>query len=127
MCIFNCFRRKKKNEIIQKQAEEVIIKKDIKDILSKDENLSIIEKKDNDNNNLQSIIESTKTEDDFDAEVDTSKDFQKVMARNAAMRMIQSDFDGKSKNSNKLEDKNLSKNQENDKKKNFENLFKKDK
>ena len=64
--------------------------------------------------------------DDEIEDIDTSKDYERVMARNAAVKIIQADLD--MRNNNKLLDiKSSRKDPESDKKKNFEDLFKKNK
>lgn len=122
MSIFNCFKKKKN---IHRPVEEIIINEIEKTELIKNDNLSQITKIDN--NNFKNTNEIIKKAEEFGEEVDTSKDFEKVMARNAAVKMIQADLDKKSNKNKLLSNKKINKNPQNDKKKNFEELFKKEK
>lgn len=122
MSIFNCFKKKKNKH---RPVEEIIINEIEKTELIKNDNLSQITKIDN--NNFKNTNEIIKKAEEFGEEVDTSKDFEKVMARNAAVKMIQADLDKKSNKNKLLSNKKINKNPQNDKKKNFEELFKKEK
>lgn len=132
MCFFKCFRKKNKNK--QKEIEKIIINDkqekvvlNEKEIILDDEKI-IKEKKEPSNLkninalNVKEVL--LKEDEDAEDEVDTSKDFERVMARNAAVKMIQADLD--MKNAPAIEKKGP-KSEETDKKKNFEALFKKDK
>lgn len=122
MSIFNCFKKKKNKH---RPVEEIIINEIEKTELILNDNLSQITKIDN--NNFKNTNEIIKKAEEFGEEVDTSKDFEKVMARNAAVKMIQADLDKKSNKNKLLSNKKINKNPQNDKKKNFEELFKKEK
>ena len=76
MSIFNCFKKKKNKH---RPVEEIIINEIEKTELIKNDNLSQITKIDN--NNFKNTNEIIKKAEEFGEEVDTSKDFEKVMAK----------------------------------------------
>lgn len=119
MCIFKCFRKKKKELINDTKIEVGKVNNDKINSSLDNDNLLKIETQQN--NNFKNI------QRDLDEEVDTSKDYEKVMARNAAVKLIQSDLDKKNSKNKILRKKFSNKKKGQDKKKNFEELFKKDK
>ncbi|MDD2258536.1 MAG: hypothetical protein PHU02_02315 [Bacilli bacterium] len=122
MCIFKWCKRKKKDKFKHKQVEAVISKDKPTPLVFKNDDLPFEEKKDI--TVLKDAIDISN--DDEIEDIDTSKDYERVMARNAAVKIIQADLD--MRNNNKLLDsKSSRKDPESDKKKNFEDLFKKNK